>query len=955
MNSVYRAQSRKLTGPLRRLAWRSGLAVQLWASGEENPFSLRDRRLDARRHKPRRTLVAVTALILLFNVISWGLGYAYGPLWQRSAWLAARNAQGPDDLIGWTTLQFLTARPLFLAATIACAVCAYATFWVAQSRAAAQLKAESLKGTLEQLQLLPLAEERWLWLMSAQPAATGLLIGGLGVPLYLLAVLTGQWSVWDVLGLGLVFVWLTNRVPVWNPSRRTTAKTRAQGPKPSQPQPGAAAEASRAEAAASDEPSVNATSLQLSFLDPAWLITGLLVRQGLMEMFRFAQTGAPRGSSNGFWSHLFWSLSAGSRMLLPAFPLTWPLLLARGLMTPLPFFALALPPFVLLLPYGIGVRVNRYSVLATQVSINNHFWQQRRARRRQAMGRLLWWCAGLMAVGYGWRPLILGGRLSAMLEAPHTLAWALAAGWTLALVLGTSVAAQSITKAFAVVDGSAPYLPTAWRLARRGIASGLGSAIGLYFVACWLGGCAGVSAPWLARLVPTGVTVAAFLLALSGSFALGAVLPAELRQPWRWLHYLWFYGLPCEAFIRVVREWIRPTSDGVIQNFSFEQAPHLVLSPTVSLLALFRSDLARPGLPWWLGPGFQIGVGSICLLACLRTAPIHAASGALPVESSWWARCEAALWELWRAARRQVLALALWLWRRLSPWWLRCWIRFAARIEACAQYLLHWAELLDNPLITLQFRRGARLWVGVWLTLAGAGVITLLLLGRPWELISMSRQPQGVAPNFLLLPQNMNWQTWGMLAVASCLSLAGVAVTLAVIGLGQAFDTERHAGTLVFLFLTALTDDELLIGKLLPRLMFGAGMIAAALPCLSVGCLVAGCGGDWSWVLISVLGLMAIASTLVFVACWQLLFATRAKIPLEGMLKGLVSLFCIETVGWICVITGACASIAYLSAALLVVALSHAALSVLSWRLAGAALRRQRYGDIALTGKVRIN
>jgi hypothetical protein len=302
--------------------------------------------------------------------------------------------------------------------------------------------------------------------------------------------------------------------------------------------------------------------------------------------------------------------------------LSWPLLLGRVLTSPLPFFAVVLPPAVLLLPLWIGTARLRVWGLAAQVSASETFWTTRRAREYKGVVAVLWLLAAILFAGYAWPSLVLDGALgSVLLGAPPLNSWALAAAWTVALVVAAIVASQLLEAPFTRAASGGLEAPAAWRQATLGVARALGWAVVLYFVFCWLGFQSGTSRVWLARLVPTTVTIAAFLLADFGTAALQTTLQGGPRFAFRSLRWLWSIGFGFEALVRIFVGAITRSS------FSFEQAPHVLLSPFVTLFGLFRKELSPPvtnsavewwpaslgTIAWWYGPLLQSMIGLVSL------------------------------------------------------------------------------------------------------------------------------------------------------------------------------------------------------------------------------------------------------------------------------------------------------------------------------------------------------
>ncbi len=482
-----------------------------------------------------------------------------------------------------------------------------------------------------------------------------------------------------------------------------------------------------------------------------------------------------------------------------------------------------------------------------------------------------------------------------------------------------------------------------WRSVGTVLMSGVGGAVALYWIACWLGGCAGISEPWRERLIPTLATAAAFLMALLGSVLVEAGVPAGWRRYWRWVCSFWFLGLPVEAAGRALFELVRRAPEGIIGSFHFEQAPHLLLSPTVSLAALCRSHLSSPGLSWWEGPLFQIVVGAGCLavyiVAGLRRH--HVVAEISGVAGMMW---------LQRMAR---VLNALWRWLAcLAPCWqplIRLINALSEGHKALINFIVVHAARLDNPLVTASCRKQARLWSGLWLTAVCLPALLILLVGRPWELFQFTWPLGGGWAAPVRMSTSSSWQSWGSNVTALCLVATQALVIIAVLGLGQAFDADRTSGALVFLFLTPMRDHEILLGKLLPPVLFAASLLVALLPFVTLGGLVAGWGGDWTALVVAGPALLAITAALVSVATWQVLCATRATSPAAGILKALAGTIAIEICTMFLVGGSVMTdSIPCVIGTLMAVTCAHCALAVACWRSSSAALRVQRYGDVML-------
>jgi ABC-type transport system involved in cytochrome c biogenesis permease component len=181
----------RVLGTAQRALWRGGLVARQWISPHDNPFLGRALRVEARKSRPLLTLLgaAVLALVLITGVYAWWM-YEEGLHWNDA--LQAGGSVPPS--LGSNILEFV--------AILTAGACAYAALYATRARAAYLLRQEVVKGTLDGLQLLPLPEERWVWMLSAHPTMLSLLIGAAGLPVYALAVWTQLWSPLDLLGTG---------------------------------------------------------------------------------------------------------------------------------------------------------------------------------------------------------------------------------------------------------------------------------------------------------------------------------------------------------------------------------------------------------------------------------------------------------------------------------------------------------------------------------------------------------------------------------------------------------------------------------------------------------------------------------------------------------------------------------------------------------------------------------
>jgi hypothetical protein len=849
-------------------------------------------------------------------------------------------------------------------------------------------------------------------MLSAHPTMLSLLIGAVGLPAYALAVWTQLWSPLDLLGLALVFVAIGHVAPMWQPVAWKGGKANAnanqqkvdwkavqEALKMARAQSGTLSPAQQLEAqrrqarllSGLDTPLVPAggsnTSTRSAEPERASHSSAVASQpatgddgngEGTTDR---ATTGATAAQAAGndnargrggcsLW-FFFWigiqffnwgrvganplaALWQGIQATLPSSVtnlfgagvlLSWPLLTARVVTSPLPFFAFALPPAVLLVPLWIGFARLRTWGLASQVSASETFWTMRRARERKAAITVLWLLSGLFFAGYSWRGLIEDGALAGVLRgAWPTPGWALAAAWTVALVLGALVAGQMLEAPFTRVANGGLEQRAAWREATLGVSRVLAWSVALYFVFCWLGLRSGLGGVWWSRLLPTMLTVAAFVLADFGSAALQSTLEGGPRAAFRVLRWAWSIGLALEAAGRAMIGF------AMRDAFAFERAPHVLLSPFVTLFGLFRSDLSPAispravdwwpaelvTMPWWIGPLAQALIGVLCLAVAARMA-FGAQAAEMVVEAA-----------TTRNLGQRVLDVLLMpfklLWRVL-----RAVVAFFGRGTAWIRSLLARGneavisrlEQIENPVLTAEVRRKTRRnnWCLHWLIALVVAVAVFVSVALPLLLFDLV-QGGGISPD------------WGRALAYITLLVLWFLAGLSVSDGGQAFDRDRANGTLVFLFLTPLSDGAILTGKALAQFAYALPVLLIGVPWLLIGCLAASAAGAWPVVLVTGFGIATVLSTLVFAVYVQTLFAVRARKPTEGAAKALLAGLVIEI--------GAGASLLAamgvwgdtgLCAALFGITLLHLALAYACWQWSLHSMRKQRYGDVTASGK----
>lgn len=943
----------------RRWYWHMAALLRLWVEPEQNPFLQRALRVEQRKRKPFLNVALLMSFIALTN----------GGLWWFWTWLLGRSPAIQNLYASYELPPALGSNVLNGAAIFSLLCCVVTAIYMCASRSAQNLRREMLGGTLEQLVLLPQREERWLWLMRAQPLALSLLIFACGLPIFLLAVFTNNWNSLDIIGLLFLFVAIGHWAPTWTPLQWQARQNAGQkfdlrawqAAVKALQQEGKAA---KGEAATLEmqrrmgrlwekmEPvtDTNTPEGKKRLLVGAggvggnagnnwrfsWIFLFQLIGPGI-NLLRIP--GNPLGA---LWFNLLDALPLSVLQMAPAFPITWPLLLARVLWAPLPFFALALPPILLYLPLWLARQVGGNLQLASMVSPGETFWTTRRLRTRRLCVRWSLGCGLLMLLGYSWTTLIDDAVLAPLLRgAPATPPWALATLFTLCVIVGVLVAGEAKEKPFKrhleKHDGNqtevqaaeasetiAPiYVPPSiavWREAARWAVGYFALAIVAYGVFCLLGQRPFFSVPFNQRLWPVLATAFAYLIADYGSSALQAALPEASRSSCKNLVTMWTLGLGLITVAYIVAGFYyrRP--------FTFDQAPFVVLSPLVTMLALLRFDL-NGGVPWWIGPLLQTLIGAALLLsAALKTfgtapvqAPVLAESeeGRLPSPLRW------------------LRGVLLGVWGGVVSFFEGC----TELVRRADDGLVQWSKRFGNPILSEELQRRLRRehWPLGWCVLAlmalGFFVQGVYFVGTSLQ----GRYVGGIALGAMFV-----------LGFFSCLRL------------GMSFDRDRANGTLVFVFLTPLTEKEIAWGKLLSNLLYTGGTLLILLPFLLIGIVLESAMGDAKLALAGALCFLFLLSLVAYFSSVSFLCASGARKPTQGaalaFLVGLVGqlLFFLPAFLWAYFADNSKPSLSsetfIYGVGYFVFSLNCAA-TFFAWQGALRFLRKQRYSDDVTRGK----
>jgi ABC-type transport system involved in cytochrome c biogenesis permease component len=455
-----------------------------------------------------------------------------------------------------------------------------------------------------------------------------------------------------------------------------------------------------------------------------------------------------------------------------------------------------------------------------------------------------------------------------------------------------------------------------------------------------------MSSVWLSRLTPTTLTVAAFLLADYGSAALQNVLQDGVRFAFRTIRWVWSIGLGLEALLRIF-------IGAVTRNpFSFDQAPHVLLSPFVTLFSLFRAELSPQvstsavkwwpawltHVEWWYGPLLQTFIGLLCLTIAAQsvfgvtTANAEIASSTTEVKTLGDRVLDALLWPL-RILWRALSAIAAFIKRVFQA--LNAWLVQGNGI------VLRWLERFDNCVLIAEVRRKMRRsnWCLHWLMVFVVETLIFLSIAVPWlifDLVSSGRP----APE------------WGQAVAYTSLVVAWILAGLSVSDGGQAFDRDRSNGTLVFLFLTPLTDRSILVGKILAEFAYALPLLVTTLPWILTGALAAAATGNWQVPVTCGFGILFVLSVLILAIYIQTLFAVRARKPAEGSVKAFIGGAIVQMAALLLMFfTTDKYDVIGMCAALLAATLAQLILAFACWQWTLYSMRRQRYGDVTAAGK----
>jgi hypothetical protein len=424
-------------------------------------------------------------------------------------------------------------------------------------------------------------------------------------------------------------------------------------------------------------------------------------------------------------------------------------------------------------------------------------------------------------------------------------------------------------------------------------------------------------------------------------------LPPGLRPQWRVVRALWLFGLPLVVVAFAFWNTIKGTT------FGFEQAPYVLLSPFVTLFSLFRFDLAPPGgVGWWVGPLAQMVLGASFMTLAWVLVFREATQTAEIAEEG-------------RTLLDRVLDIVFWPFRMVGRILTaigrgikRAWDALGRALDKANTAVIARGAQLDNAVLTAELRRKVPKtnWGRHWLLMGVFSLIMFLSFGVLPIAIDVWNWSQYFGWSGAI--QRIQIGGWGVVVVATVLGIAWLIAALSVSDGGQAFDADRSNGTLVFLFLTPMTDAAIVWGKIMAELMYAVPLLLWGVPWLLIGGLAALFGGESSILPVAFCGVLAVLSTLVFATFVQTLFAVRARKPNEGSGKALLAGIATEAILgalWVAALNHwqpMRNGVWLFYVLLLLITVVHLVLSWVCWHLSLYSMGKLRYGDITAGGKV---
>lgn len=773
-------------------------------------------------------------------------------------------------------------------------MCLLWAFWIARFRLSSTLQREWLKQRLVPILLSRLSPEEVAALSGAPAVLLGLLVSALSLPAWALGVGLGFLTLLDAWGWALLLAAACIGFPSWS-----TGAWEAQLNARTQNKSAASAKGGARKTASSSTASTGVSAATAPFLSllPIGIALFCVAPQPLASSFETWVAMWP-GEITMLWSHAY----------------AFPLLLARLLVYPLPFFAASLPLWIALAPFWVSALRVSHANLSCALEARRDS-DQKRARRVAAIWRPVrgWW-APLLA-GFALPVAYRSGWLAAWrgstpmfpspwgVESDVTLSW-----WHIVVAVGTLALSLWLrTGAANCATGSLTWAELRERFKRLAQRFGAG-VLGAGILGPSLCGHNPLPAPLALFGVQMALVVATWLLiqtALARESSMGGQGAEQFPQRvvFRRLVPLWMVGVPMLiAGVPFALSWGTVFVSPLAWPFCLASPSTLWFAPRFEFSLwspLFYGcallHLALAGLLCWHAHTLRVPVAGGTRTKTKRQ--VKAQKRALLKQSALQTRAQstaaapmvdAPQQTLAEARRATVAALVMVLEARQRPEARptrvksrdgdapvddspeinapqTAALRTATRLPIPTptpqqeQFLSRFAR--DNALLRLELRRamGKIEWVGSARenSKVGAGVIVFFSIFFPaiffvFSLLSPPRRP-GSGLTFT----DMEWLYCAITAVGILLTCVDVCQKTPAL-----YDRDRLDGSLEFLFLTPLQTREIVAGKTGPPLLRGSCFLAAFWPSLFTIALLLSLGGDHRlWFFAGILPVVAWALT----------------------------------------------------------------------------------------------
>ncbi|HLK57923.1 MAG TPA: hypothetical protein VKU00_15255, partial [Chthonomonadaceae bacterium] len=291
----------------------------------DNPFFDRDARRDNKRRQLTKTLAWVAATIGIFGgLAAWGLAALHQSRF-KAYWLVGGDI--------FTSLSI-----------VICGIHIWFIASVSQKHTAQMMTQEAFRNTLPHLLMLPVSPFRILLQATIYPWWAGMRVALLLLPIYLFFVGIGSMTWVELTMLYLVFAASAYTLPAW---RLPALADNLVVTTPT------------AQRASPVLATTNTLSGQTTTPQPA-ASSGMNGGMGmliLLPFFMFFTMAFSRRGFGGLYGVLHPYFPDSILSLMPTSMISWPLLLARGIITPFDWYGIALPPLPFLLLFFF---VSRY-------------------------------------------------------------------------------------------------------------------------------------------------------------------------------------------------------------------------------------------------------------------------------------------------------------------------------------------------------------------------------------------------------------------------------------------------------------------------------------------------------------------------------------------------------------------------------------------------------------------